>query len=275
MANDLSRETDRALEEGRSLLRDNQGGGRHRRMLSKPIGRGSAEVRQKNLMTRIKLIGGSLLAIVLCSMVAGLAIGGLGFTGLMVAFLAVVACTFLFSNFPRVRVPRLDDLNTGDVRHMVARTELWLEHQRAALPPPAVTLVDQIGVQLDALGVQLEHVEPLHPAAVETRKLVGETLPGMIEAYRKIPANLRREERAGGTPDQQLVESLGKISQEIDHVTRQLADGALDDLAIRTRYLDYRYGEPEALSQGAPQALPAPDPLAELNRLPERDKQEF
>jgi len=277
MAQNLSSETDRALEEGRSLLRDNRDGGRHRRVRS--IGRGSAEVRQKNLMTRIKLIGGSLLAIVGCSMVAGIALNGIGFTGIMVAFLAVVAATFLFSNFPKVRTPRFDDLNTGDVRHMVARTELWLESQRAALPPAAVTLVDQIGVQLDALGMQLEHVDPLHPAAVETRKLVGETLPGMIEAYRKIPAQLRREARAGGSPDQQLAESLGKISAEIDHVTRQLADGALDDLAIRTRYLDYRYGEPEALSQSssgvAPQALPAPDPLAPLNRLPERDKQEF
>lgn len=274
MVNDLSRETDRALEEGRSLLRDNQSGGRHRRALSKPIGRGSAAVRQKNLMTRIKLIGGSLLAIVLCAMVAGIALNGIGFTGIMVAFLAIVAATFLFSNFPRVRVPRLDDLNTGDVRQLVARTELWLENQRHALPPPAVTLVDQIGVQLDALGLQLEHVEPLHPAAVETRKLVGETLPGMIDAYRKIPAHLRREQRAGGSPDEQLVESLGKISSEIDHVTRQLADGALDDLAIRTRYLDYRYGaagEPDTETR----ALPSPDPLEQLNRLPERDKQEF
>jgi hypothetical protein len=272
MAGDLTKDSDRLLEESRALLQDNRAGGRHRRMPS--IGRGSADLKRTNLMTRIKLIGGSLLAIVFVSMIAGIAIDGIGFTGIMVAFLAVVACTFLFSNFPRVRVPKFGDLNTGDVRHMVARTELWLESQRPALPPPAVTLVDKIGVQLDALGVQLEHVEPLHPAAVETRKLVGETLPGMIEAYRKIPANLRREERAGGTPDQQLVESLGKISNEIDHVTRQLADGALDDLAIRTRYLDYRYGaagEPEAL----PQALPAPDPLAELNRLPERDKQEF
>jgi hypothetical protein len=253
-------------------------GGFHRRAAQRPIGRGSAELRKRNLMTRIKLIGGSLLGIVFLSMLFGIALDGIGFTGIMVAFLAVVACTFLFSNFPRVKIPQFGDLNTGDVRHMVARTELWLEHQRPALPPPAITLVDQIGVQLDALGVQLEHIEPLHPAAVETRKLVGETLPGMIDAYRKIPAHLRKEPRAGATPDEQLVESLGKISQEIDHVTRQLADGALDDLAIRTRYLDYRYGEPEALSEAPPpvqpQALPAPDPLAELNRLPDRDKQE-
>ena len=268
MAGDLTRDSDRVLEESRAVLRDNRAGGRHRRTAS--IGRGSAEVKQRNLTTRIKLIGVSLLSIVFIAMGAGLVLDGIGFTGIMVAFLAVVACTFLFSNFPRVRVPRLDDLNTGDVRHMVTRTELWLEHQRPALPPPAVTLVDQIGIQLDALGAQLEHVEPLHPAAVETRKLVGETLPGMVEAYRKIPAHLRKEQRAGGSPDEQLVESLGKISKEIDHVTRQLADGALDDLAIRTRYLDYRYG-----AAGEPEALPAPDPLEQLNRLPERDKQEF
>jgi hypothetical protein len=252
MAQDLTSHTDRLIAEGRALVRDNQAGGRHRR--AQPIGRGSAELRRRNLMTRIKLIGGSLLAIVLTAMVAGIVIDGIGFTGIMIAFLGIVASTFLFSNFPRVKVPRRRDLNTGDVRQMVARTELWLEHQRPALPPPAVTLVDQIGLQLDALGVQLENIDPLHTAAVETRKLVGETLPGMIDAYRKVPAALRREERAGATPDAQLTESLGKISHEIDRVTRQLADGALDDLAIRTRYLDYRYG-----AAGEPESLPSPE----------------
>ena len=262
MDRDLTRDSDRLLEESRAVLRDNRAGGRHRRAVS--IGRGSAEIKQKNLLKRIKLIGISLLSIVLAAMVAGLILDGIGFTGIIVAFLAVVAATFLFSNFPKVRVPKRSDLNTGDVRHMVARTELWLEHQRPALPPPAVTLVDRIGVQLDALGLQLETIEPLHPAAVETRKLVGETLPGMIDAYRKIPAHLRREQRAGGTPDDQLVDSLGKISKEIDSVTRQLADGALDDLAIRTRYLDYRYG-----AEGEPAALPEPDAQP---RLPDRQE---
>ena len=173
----------------------------------------------------------------------GLAIDGIGFTGIMVVFLAIVAATFLFSSFPKVKIPARADLNTGDVRHMVARTELWLESQRPALPPPAVTLVDKIGTQLDALGLQLETIDPAHPAAQETRKLVGETLPGMVDAYRRIPAHLRREQNAGASPDEQIVESLGKISGEIDQVTRQLAAGALDDLAVRTRYLDYKYGE--------------------------------
>jgi hypothetical protein len=249
---DTTHQSDVILRDARQSLATQREGGYHRRAGS--IGRGSAEIRRRNLMTRIKLIGGALAGILLTAMVAGLVIGGIGFTGVMIAFFAVIAATVLFSNYPKVKVPRRSDLNTGDVRQMVARTELWLEHQRPALPPPAVTLVDQIGVQLDALGMQLQNVEPLHPAAVETRKLVGETLPGMVDAYRKIPANLRQEQRAGATPEQQFVESLGKISKEIDHVTRQLADGAIDDLAIRTRYLDYRYG-----AEGEPAALPGPE----------------
>jgi hypothetical protein len=73
-----------------------------------------------------------------------------------------------------------------------------------------------------------------------------------VDTYRKIPAPLRREERAGGTPETQLVDGLGRISEEIDRVTRQLADGALDDLAIRTRYLEYRYGNGDVAADPSP-----------------------
>jgi len=267
MARDLSRDSERALAEGRALLRDNRDGGRHRRAVS--IGKGSAELRTRHIVTKFKRLAAMVGAILAGAIVTGIIVDGIGFIGVMVSAMLIM-CAIAVVSGQKLRPPKRADLaRIADARHLVARTELWLEHQRAALPPPAVTLVDRIGVQLDALGLQLEHVEPLHPAAVETRKLVGETLPGMIDAYRKIPAHLRREERAGGTPDGQLVESLGKISKEIDSVTRQLADGALDDLAVKTRYLDYRYG-----AEGEPEALPAPDPLAALNRLPDRDKQE-
>ena len=230
-----AQQSDTIMAEARRSLEYQRAGGRRKQP---PIGRGSAEIRQQNLLQRIKLIGGSMAAIIVAAIVTGVIIGGIGFGGIMFAILAIVAATFVFSNFPKVRVPKRADLNTGDVRHMVARTELWLESQRPALPPPAVTLVDKIGTQLDALGLQLETVDPSLPAAQETRKLVGETLPGMIDAYRRIPAQLRREKNAGASPDEQIVQSLGKISDEIDHVTRQLAAGALDDLAVRTRYLD-------------------------------------
>lgn len=256
MSSDLTRDSDRILADSRAVLRDNQAGGRHRRtqVRGPAIGQGSRAVRRSNLTKRIRNVVIAAFAIVLAAGIAGAMFDGIGFWGLMIVLASIVTAIMIFSSFPKVRVPQRADLaRTQDARQLVARTELWLEGQRPALPPPAVTLVNGLGLQLDELGQQLAHVDPAHPAAAETRKLVGEILPETIETYRRIPDRLRTEERGGTTPDRQLVDSLVKISREIDSVTRQLAEGSLDDLAIRTRYLDYRYGEAEAI------ALPSAD----------------
>ena len=246
-------ESSRILAEARTSLQRQQAGGR--RVAGKSIGRRSAELKRLHMARKAARMAFAVMAILLGAMVTGLVIDGIGFTGIVLTFLAVVAALAVFGMFPRMKVPDLAALNRGDVRSMVARTELWLEAQRPALPAPAVNLIDQIGVQLDGLGLQLEGVDPAEPAVAEVRKLVGEHLPGMVASYRRIPANLRRETRDGRSADQQLTDGLGKISQEIDAVTRQLAAGDLDALAVRGRFLDYRYGD--GLAQAAPQ-LTAP-----------------
>ena len=207
------------------------------------VSRLSAELKTRHLMGKLKRVVLAVGGIVAAAMVAGLIVDGIGFVGVLLTFLAIVVAIGVFTAFPKIKVPQRADLNQGNARELVGRTELWLEHQRAALPPPAAKIVDDLGVQLDSLGLQLETVDQAHPAVREVRQLVGEHLPEMIDSYRKVPAHLRQEQRAGASPDQQLTEGLGKISREIDSVTRQLADGALDDLAVRHRYLDYRYGE--------------------------------
>ena len=242
---DTTRDNEVILRDARRSLTVQREGGYHRRAGS--IGRGSARIKSKHLTKKLVQLAVGFVGILVSAGVAGAVLNGIGFWGMMLTFLLMV---LLFGGvmLQKVKVPQRTDLTrTTDAGKLVARTELWLESQRPALPPPAVKLVDDLGVQLDALGKQLEHVDPAHPAAAETRKLVGEILPETVEAYNRIPAHLRREERAGATPDAQLVESLGKISREIDSVTRQLAEGSLDDLAIRTRYLDYKYGDAEAL----------------------------
>ena len=178
----------------------------------------------------------------------GLVISPLGFAGVMAVVLLSVLALVVFSQYPKVKTPTRADLKQGNPRQMVARTELWLEAQRPALPPPAATLVDKLGVQLDALGEQLEGLDPGQPAMAEVRELVGEYIPETIENYRKVPAHLRAEEHAGGTADQRLVASLERLSGEVDRVTRRLAEGALDDLAIKSRYLEYRYGGDEMIA---------------------------
>ncbi len=237
MANSPAHESDRILASARQSLVHQQAGGR------RSIGQRSAELKRRHIgkkAARMAMAVGVLLA---GAMAAGLVLDGIGFTGVMVLALSIVAALWFFATFPKMKVPTLASINTGDVRTMVGRTELWLEAQRPALPAPAVQLVDQIGVQLDGLGLQLEGIDPAEPAVAEVRKLVGEHLPGMVESYRKIPAHLRREERGGRNADQQLADGLGKISAEIDTITRQLASGDLDALAVRGRFLDYRYGE--------------------------------
>lgn len=237
MANSPAHDSDRILTEARSSLVRQQAGGR------RSIGRRSAELKRQHLGKKAARMAMAVGVIMVGAMAAGLVLDGIGVTGVMVFALAIVAALWFFGTYPKMKVPDLAALNTGDVRTMVGRTELWLEAQRPALPAPAVQLVDQIGVQLDGLGMQLEGIDPAEPAVAEVRKLVGEHLPGMVESYRKIPAHLRREERGGRNADQQLSDGLGKISNEIDAITRQLASGDLDALAVRGRFLDYRYGE--------------------------------
>jgi hypothetical protein len=242
---DSTRESDAILGAASKSLQIQREGGTHRP--AKSIGKGSAELKAKALLKRLRNVALAVLGVMIAFSVAGWVIGGIGFWGVMLGFIAILTVAGGFSMFPKVKIPKRVDLKKGDAKAMVARTELWLEAQRPALPPPAVQIVDQLGVQLDALGSQLEMIGQNDPAMNEVRELVGEYIPETIDNYRKIPAHLRSELHAGKTADQRLSESLSKISGEVDRVTRRLAEGALDDLAVKSRYLDYRFGGAEAL----------------------------
>lgn len=252
---DLTTDSERLILEGRRLRDDNRNGGRHRLSGSprrRSIGRGSAQARMRHYARKVVRILMAVGVVLVAAMVAGIALGGIGFAGIMLTVLAIIAAVMVFATYPRFKVPVRADLNKGDVRQMVERTELWLENQRRALPPPAVQVVDDLGVQLDALGAQLQTVDQSHPQVREVRKLVGEVLPETIDSYRSIPAHLRTEQRAGATPDDQVTGSLKRISDEIDSITRQLAEGSLDNLAIKHRYLDTRYGKD---ADGSPEGI--------------------
>lgn len=233
-----AQQSDLILRQARQSLVGQQAGGR--RAVS--IGRRSAAMKRDHAMRKAIRVVMALGAVLMAAMVAGLILDGIGWTGVILTMLAAIVAMGLFSTYPKMKVPTLDSLAKGDTRTLVGRTEIWLERQRPALPAPAVQLVDQIGLQLDALGQQLDGLDEAAPAAREVRQLVGEQLPGLVSNYTKIPRHLRGEANGGGSPDQHLTASLGKISTEIDSVTRQLASGAIDNLAIQTRYLDYKYG---------------------------------
>jgi len=267
---DSTRESDQILSAAKQSLVTQQQGGTHRPGRGS-IGQGSAAAKRKVWLNRAKYFAGAVLTILVSASVAGLLLNGIGFTGVMMVALALMAAAYVFTRYPKVKIPKRADLKLGNPQQMVARTELWLENQRSTLPAPAAAVVDQLGVQLDALGVQLETMDADHPAMGEVRELVGEYIPETIDNYRKIPEHLRSEKHIGKTANERLTESLTKLSSEVDRVTRRLAEGALDDLAVKSRYLDYRYGNDGLLSDLSDEGAGAP--LPDLTSAAETVKQ--
>lgn len=179
-------------------------------------------------------------AILIAAMVIGW-IMPIGMGGALLVMALLVAVTLLLALMPAGPAPTPERLRETPLRALPAQTSRWLDTQRPALPAPAVSLVDGIGVRLDTLAPQLAALDEGSPAAIEVRKLVGEQLPELLKGYARVPEPLRRAERNGRTPDQQLVDGLKTIDAEIGEMTAQLAQGDLDQLSTRERYLQIKY----------------------------------
>lgn len=180
-------------------------------------------------------------AVLLLALVVGLVVP-LGLFGALFVFLALAVATVaaaVWPDEPRAIAP--ETLRGVDLKALPARTERWLAAQRPALPAPARALVDQIGVRLDTLGPQLAALDADAPAGEEVRKLVAEQLPDFVRGYQRVPAPLRATPRNGRTPDAQLTDGLALIDRQLGEMSAALAQGDLDALATRGRYLEIKY----------------------------------
>ena len=169
----------------------------------------------------------------------------LGMFGALAVMLAMLAATVVIAFAPATPLPSPERLARSDLKALPAQTARWLDAQRPALPAPAVPILDAIDRRLDTLGSQLGALNDDAPAALEIRRLVGEQLPEFIRDYQRVPPAMRRTPRNGKTPDQQLAEGLGVIEREIGDMSAQLAQGDLDTLATRQRYLEIKYAGDE------------------------------
>jgi len=196
--------------------------------------------RATSVGTRVALIAAADAIILIAAGVAGLFVplGLFGFLGVMLLMLAV---TLAIAMAPAAKPPTEARLREVDLKVLPAQTERWLEGQRGALPAPAARATDRIIARLENLSPQLAQVEPGTEPEFEVRKLVGEQLPALVRDYCKVPATLRTVERNGRTPDGELLGGLQLIEQEIADMTERLAQGDLDSLQTRGRYLEMKY----------------------------------
>lgn len=233
--------SDRVLADAEAVLRRHSDRGQS-------LSSRARQRRNAGLLRKVRLALWALLAIIIASAVTGFIIP-LGTTGVMVALGVMIAAVLLIAAAPTERRVRTEALATTDLKALPLQTEIWLENQRKALPAPAVSLVDSIGVKLETLAPQLERLNPQEPAAQEVRRLLADHLPELVSGYQSIPAPLRREERNGRVPEKQLIDGLSVIDAEIGRMSEAMASGDLDKLATQNRFLELKYQEARELGQ--------------------------
>ena len=190
---------------------------------------------------KMALIAAANAVLLIAAAMVGALLFPLGIMGALAVLLLMVAVTLAIALAPAPRAPSPAKLREVDIKVLPARTERWLEAQRPALPAPARTMVDRIGLKLEALTPQLASVEDGTEHAFEVRRLVGEQLPAFVNDYAKVPATLRATPRNGKTPDAELIDGLKLIEQEIGEMTERLAQADLDALQTRGRFLELKY----------------------------------
>lgn len=238
MAN-IASQSDEILESSRRALRN---------VRMPPIGMKSQALRRAHFWGKVSKAALAVGAVLVGAGIVGAIIDGIGFWGVMITGIAGAAAAYVLMRYPEMPMPTTESLRQTDLDTLAGKTEIWLEAQRPALPPPAVAIMQDIGLRLDQLAPQLQALDDNDPAAREVRKLVGEHLPELINGYKRIPESLKRKEHGGKTPEQQLVDGLKLIDREIETITGQISRGELDKLAVRGRYLELKYenaGDPE------------------------------
>lgn len=207
-----------------------------------PIGVKSQALRRAHFWGKVSKAALAVGAVLIGAGIVGAIIDGIGFWGVMITGLVGAAAAYLLLRYPDMPMPTTESLRQTDLATLAGKTEIWLEAQRPALPAPAVTIMQDIGLRLDQLAPQLQALDDNDPAAREVRKLVGEHLPELVNGYKRIPESLKRKEHGGGkTPEQQLLDGLKLIDREIETMTGQIARGELDKLAVQGRYLELKY----------------------------------
>lgn len=119
---------------------------------------------------------------------------------------------------------------------LAPEAEDWLVRRRAELPRLAAPPIDAILSRLHDLGPQLAALKDGDAAAGEARRLVGQYLPRLVDAWAAVPPSARK-----GEPEVQLAAGLATVSDELARLSAGLAQAKLSDLAVEGRFLEARY----------------------------------
>lgn len=198
----------------------------------------------RSVMIRVRRAAITAFAILVAAFIWGGFVSPLGIGGVLAVGLMLMLATLFVVLLPtskRIRVPDVKSLPSTPLPLLPSKTKVWLEAQRPALPAPARSLADGIGLKLAALEPQLATLDEREPAAAAVRRLIGDELPELVRGYQSVPQALRRADTDGMMPERQLLDGLSVVDGELTRMSEQLARGDLERLATQGKYLELKY----------------------------------
>ena len=75
---------------------------------------------------------------------------------------------------------------------------------------------------------------------------MGEELPHLVEGYKRVPVNMRRQERNGRVAERDLIDGMRLLDEEVGDLAQAIAARDMDSLSSHKRYLELRYRGDEA-----------------------------
>lgn len=193
--------------------------------------------RSEARLRRLTRMFGAAFLVALIAFIWGLFVAPIGFSGVMLTVLLMLAVFCLLAVYPKSRDVVVGTLPAQPLNALPAQVEDWLDLQRRALPAPAARDVDRIMVQLDALAPELKSLPQNDPRAEEARVLLSDHLPRLVRSYTEVPQRYRDQPETRA----HLREGLKTVSDELDRLSHDLARDRLNALEVEEKFLESRY----------------------------------
>jgi hypothetical protein len=180
--------------------------------------------------------------ILLGLVIIGVATGWLGWVTAPLALIGSMMMALLVLFWPARARPAAaaheQDVASVPLDRLAADVDDWLVERARLLPQRAGPALDLIVDKLRALQPSLAGLDPDSAAAGETRRLIGQHLPSLIDTYIRLPAGERGYDSANA---QGLADSLGIVADELADLCDRICDEGRRGFETERRFIETRY----------------------------------
>lgn len=139
---------------------------------------------------------------------------------------------------------RSEAFSAEELAALPGEAEDWLLERREALPEQADPLLDRILVLLGDLQPHLGRLAPASTLAWEARRLIGDHLPRLVDAWCELPVTVRGEDEEARA---RLIDGLETLAEELGRLCREVSRDTRMALETRARFVESRYRDGDSL----------------------------